>query len=74
MKRACTMLALTGIVALIGCKKDSTSGSGTTPQGGTFSSATTGTNPTLQAAYDNVARAMERVIQLLSGVKDDASA
>jgi hypothetical protein len=75
MQRACLLLALICLIGFTGCKRNATSGlAGTSPQIGNSVPATSASNPSLQIAYDNASRAAERVILLLNGVKDDASA
>jgi hypothetical protein len=75
MKRVLMLIALIGLIGTTACKKNAASGSaGTSPQTGNAVPAVTGSNPSLQTAYDNASRAIERVIQLLNRVKDDATA
>ena len=75
MKRVLTIVALICMIGVVGCKKGPTSSQGVTaPQVGNPIPSATDTSLSLETAYDNASRALERIIQLLNGVKDDASA
>ena len=75
MKLVITIIALVGVISIAGCKKSPTAGSGGTAHQVVDSiPPLAGTNVSLETAYNNSARAVERVILLLNGVKDDASA